>query len=109
MGEMQKRAEGLTEALDDALPVIIGPARGLAPLEETLEHDRLGGCEEEDEGGLAHLLQHFSGKVLTRAGEEYEECGVTHSLVELDCLIQLARETVNEEATLAVLPGRGER
>lgn len=49
-----------TESLDNALAVVVLPPRGLGALHETLEHDFLGGGEEEDEGGLADLVSGVS-------------------------------------------------
>lgn len=44
-----------TEALLDALLVVVLAAAGLATLEQTLEHLFLGRGEEEDHGGHADL------------------------------------------------------
>lgn len=64
------------EALTDALGVVIGAARCLATLEESLLH---------------HLL---------RAVEEENHLGGADSLLELDGLVHLAGEAVDEEAAL---------
>lgn len=45
----------LTESLDNALLVVITSSGCLAPLEQSREHDLLGGSEEQHEGGLNDL------------------------------------------------------
>lgn len=95
----QERRQGLTESLLDALLVVILAAACLAALEETLEHLFLGCGEEQDHGRLADLVMPdmLEYKVTTMSQ-------ATHVLIKLDCLVHLAGEPIDEEATLAVLP-----
>lgn len=70
----------LTETLLDRFNVVVSTTRGLAPLEQPLEHHLLTALQEENK--------------LTRADR----------LVELGGLVHLAWETVDEESSLAVAP-----
>ena len=65
-----------TEALANTVGVVILAATGLAALEKTGLHDSFGAVEEENELGGAD------------------------SLLELDSLVHLARETIDKEASL---------
>ena len=70
---LDDRHAGLHESLEafaDALFVVVGPAGGFAPVEETLQHDVLGTVEEKrkDAGTDGffefHGLVHFAGKAV---------------------------------------------
>lgn len=94
----QGRRQGLTESLLDALLVVILAAACLAALEETLKHLFLGCGEEQDHGRLADLVM---PDMLTY---NVTMSQATYVLIKLDCLVHLAGEPIDEEATLAVLP-----